>query len=56
MRVTIDQDEARRLGIDPAAVVEPLGGTPIRMRDVRTLARRRDEAPADEHVYVSVVR
>lgn len=47
-------DVARRLGIDPTAVAEPLGGTPIRMHDVRTLARRRDEAPAAERIPLAV--
>ncbi|MCI7218530.1 PLP-dependent transferase [Parafannyhessea umbonata] len=48
------EDVARRLGIDPGAVVEPLGGAPVRMRDVRALARHRDEAPAAERVPLAV--
>lgn len=47
-------DVERQLGIDPGAVVEPLGGVPVRMRDVRILARRRDEAPVAERVPLTV--
>lgn len=47
-------DVERQLGIDPGAVVEPLGGVPVRMRDVRVLARRRDEAPVAERVPLTV--
>ena len=45
---------ARQLGIDPAAVVEPLGGVPVRMCDLRALARHRDEAPTAERVPLAV--
>lgn len=41
-------DVASRLGLDPDAVVAPLGGVPLGMTDVRVLARRRDATAADE--------